>query len=122
MRLLLTIFNFKVTEKNALYRSDTKQMIEVSVWRDHIMLLLLCLLLLLFFIELNFSTGMYYIKTGDYSRNQWLSPSASLREAVQHPVITIETTDHFRLAADTTSLHVSLKKSAELTENSRNKF
>lgn len=55
--------------------------------------------------------------SGDYSRNQRLSSGACLREAVQHPVITIETTDHFRLAADTTSLHVSLKKSAELTEN-----
>ncbi|XP_045200345.2 uncharacterized protein LOC123554333 [Mercenaria mercenaria] len=49
--------------------------------------------------------------SGDISR----TPKQS--DASQHPTITIETTDEFRLAADTTSLHVALKKSAELTEN-----
>ena len=48
-----------------------------------------------------------------------ISKSPKQRCADDHPMITIETTDEFRLTADPTSLHVALRKSSELTENSK---
>lgn len=39
------------------------------------------------------------------------------KETDYHPIVTIETADEYRLTADTTSLHVSLKKSPGVTEN-----
>ncbi|KAL4219982.1 hypothetical protein ACF0H5_020393 [Mactra antiquata] len=39
------------------------------------------------------------------------------RATDQYPIVTIETTDHFVLTADSLSLHVSLKKASDLNEN-----
>ncbi|XP_052782704.1 uncharacterized protein LOC128218962 [Mya arenaria] len=56
---------------------------------------------------------------GSYKARPLSSPLTSPYTCAQndHPLVTIETSNHFRLAADLTSLHVSLKKRDQPTVN-----
>lgn len=56
----------------------------------------------------------------DYDRSPKVSgaavaPAADLHT---HPVVTIETTDDFRVTADLTSLHICMRKTSDISQTS----
>lgn len=56
-------------------------------------------------------------RTSSDCSKQLRSPHTSAQDFSQQPLVTIETTDHFILSADISSLHVTLKKSPEIADN-----
>lgn len=66
------------------------------------------------------SIGACSLISGEFTRSPKLSNADTTCSAdvEDHPIVTIETTDNFRLTADLTSLHICLKKTPELSESS----